>query len=207
VLTVAQLAEWCLHPQQLSTAVQEPPADAMVDMHKHIMVLYSLARWLPALTTVEIGCHDGTSTLPLLLAASQVGGTVYSIDIAPCPAAEENVAAVELRDPWRFIQGDSRLVRAMTGMFADASVDLLLIDGDHSPAGVLADVEAWASTVRPGGLMLFHDYYSVYPGVREAVERLTLERASRALWTVITLPWGYGLTIAVRQGLLPGVRP
>lgn len=35
--------------------------------------------------------------------------------------------------------------------------DLLVIDGDHSAAGVRADWERYAPLVRPGGMIAFHD--------------------------------------------------
>lgn len=41
--------------------------------------------------------------------------------------------------------------------FADESVDLLHIDGRHGYADVRADFSEWRSTVRDGGVILFHD--------------------------------------------------
>ena len=44
-------------------------------------ILYFLARTLHARTIVEIGVADGTTTMPLVKAASEVeGGWVYSVD-------------------------------------------------------------------------------------------------------------------------------
>lgn len=40
---------------------------------------------------------------------------------------------------------------------ADTSVDVLLIDGDHSPAGCRRDLAMYAPLVRPGGLVILHD--------------------------------------------------
>lgn len=36
-------------------------------------------------------------------------------------------------------------------------IDFLLIDGDHSEAGVRSDWECWSRFVAPGGVILFHD--------------------------------------------------
>jgi len=38
-------------------------------------------------------------------------------------------------------------------------VDLLYVDGDHSYAGVKADVEMYGPLVRPGGLIALHDIH------------------------------------------------
>jgi len=38
-----------------------------------------------------------------------------------------------------------------------APIDFLLIDGDHSEAGVRRDWEEWSPFVVPGGIVLLHD--------------------------------------------------
>ena len=51
-------------------------------------------------------------------------------------------------------------------------IDFLFIDGDHSYEGAGRDFELYASMVRPGGLVMFHDVrHSQEPG-RIGVERL-----------------------------------
>lgn len=37
-------------------------------------------------------------------------------------------------------------------------LDAVYIDGDHSYAACLADLEAWSSRLKPGGLLMGHDY-------------------------------------------------
>ncbi|MGE4553721.1 MAG: class I SAM-dependent methyltransferase [Desulfovibrionaceae bacterium] len=45
-------------------------------------------------------------------------------------------------------------------------IDLMVIDGDHSPAGALTDLRDWAPLVRPGGRLALHDCYARFsPGV------------------------------------------
>eukprot|EP00929_Paragymnodinium_shiwhaense_P095985 TRINITY_DN57376_c0_g1_i1.p1 TRINITY_DN57376_c0_g1~~TRINITY_DN57376_c0_g1_i1.p1 ORF type:complete len:568 (+),score=107.08 TRINITY_DN57376_c0_g1_i1:125-1828(+) len=54
-----------------------------------------------------------------------------------------------------------------------ASVDLLFVDGDHSFAATLADLQAWSRFVRPGGLVAGHDIFNVVnDGVTDAVLEL-----------------------------------
>lgn len=49
-------------------------------------------------------------------------------------------------------------------------IDLLYVDGDHVYEAVRADFEAWWPKVRPGGLVMFHDYDERHPGVRRFVD-------------------------------------
>ena len=51
---------------------------------------------------------------------------------------------------------------------ADGSLDFVFIDADHSENGVLADIDAWRSKVRPGGALIFHD--QSWPGVKSALD-------------------------------------
>jgi hypothetical protein len=45
-------------------------------------------------------------------------------------------------------------------------VDLLFIDGDHSPAGCELDWSSWHGFVAPGGRVVFHDARAGEPGGR-----------------------------------------
>lgn len=50
-------------------------------------------------------------------------------------------------------------------------IDLLFIDGDHHYAPVRADYLKFSPFVRPGGVLVFHDYVNDrWPGVRQAVD-------------------------------------
>lgn len=50
----------------------------------------------------------------------------------------------------------------------DESLDFVFIDGDHSYASVMADIEAWTPKLKPGGVLCGHDY-GVVSGVTQAV--------------------------------------
>lgn len=50
--------------------------------------------------------------------------------------------------------------RAWTG----PTVDLVFVDGDHSPEGCREDWEVWHAHVRPGGMAAFHDARLDLPG-------------------------------------------
>lgn len=54
--------------------------------------------------------------------------------------------------------------------FADGSIDFVWIDGDHSAAAVEADILAWWTKLKPGGIMAGHDIDM--SGVRRSVDKL-----------------------------------
>lgn len=59
-----------------------------------------------------------------------------------------------------YIAGNSQNAEALEAVEArlgDSLLDFLLIDGDHSRVGVMADYDLYKKFVRPGGLIAFHD--------------------------------------------------
>lgn len=74
--------------------------------------------------------------------------------------AENTTARVD------YIAGNSQNAEALEAVEArlmtlargtDGVLDFLMIDGDHSRAGVMADYDLYKNFVRPGGLIAFHD--------------------------------------------------
>jgi predicted O-methyltransferase YrrM len=121
--------------------------------------LYGLAHGLRGATVVEIGRSKGGSTL-LLAAAVGEGSHVYSYDLhlkATAGSASD--------DDLRGVLERYGLSERVTLLVADSHTaeppaepcDLVLVDGDHSYAGVRGDYEHWRGTIRPGGHLLFHD--------------------------------------------------
>lgn len=54
---------------------------------------------------------------------------------------------------------------------ADAALDFVFLDGDHSEAGVSADISAWWPKIKDHGLLAGHDYgHADFPGVKAAVD-------------------------------------
>jgi hypothetical protein len=104
---------------------------------------------------LEIGRNHAGSTA--LLAAASAGREMFSVDNAPKhhSACEQFLMQPGLKDRVHLLTRDSRA--AIPGV----RYGFLFIDGDHSYAGVLADVLAhWnALTVAPGefALAAFHD--------------------------------------------------
>ena len=77
---------------------------------------------------------------------------------------------------------------AAAATFADASLDVVFLDADHSYEAVKADIRAWLPKVKPGGLLAGDDY--CYPGT-EGVKRAVDELIAAEILTsggVLTVP-------------------
>lgn len=111
------------------------------DMKDFLATLRGLAKG----KVLEIGVRDGASTSALLLGLEERGGRLQSVDITDC-------SSLWTHPLWDFCQADSKVIQ-----FDNASFDMALIDGDHSPQGFLADLNNCLQWVKPGGLILCHD--------------------------------------------------
>lgn len=171
-------------------------ADPGQDTAAHYAVLYSIARFLPGRTVVEIGVDDGSTTLPLLLGVAHAGGVLHSVDPAPCAAAVVRAKMSGYAAHWRF----HRMPSAQFAAECPDGIDLVLIDGDHSYEGVKADWEMYAPKVRVNGMVAFHDKENTrdFPGIARLInDEIALFRRD---WEQMTLPYGFGLTLCRKLG-------
>jgi len=53
--------------------------------------------------------------------------------------------------------------------FAPGSLDVVFIDGSHIMENVRDDLSAWWPRIRPGGILMGHDFSSLHPGVGAAL--------------------------------------
>jgi predicted O-methyltransferase YrrM len=111
------------------------------DMKDFAPLLRSLAKG----RILEIGVRDGASTSALLLGVEEHGGHLTSVDIQDC-------SGLWTHPQWEFLKTSSRDLE-----IDPASLDIALIDGDHSPQGFKIDLENCLRWVRPGGFILCHD--------------------------------------------------
>jgi predicted O-methyltransferase YrrM len=123
------------------------------------MKLYELAYFAPG-PILEIGAFHGKSAILMSKAARDgaTGATVLSVDVdaQALNAARTQAAAHGVTDGIVFFRGSvGALLRTASGL----RPGLVFIDGDHSRAGVLSDLEALRPRVPDGALLLFHDYY------------------------------------------------
>ncbi|MBN8611148.1 MAG: class I SAM-dependent methyltransferase [Deltaproteobacteria bacterium] len=81
---------------------------------------------------------------------------------------------------YRSLSSDPRLLASSDPVLQ--SFDAVFVDGDHSYAGALLDLERWGGRVRDGGLVLVHDATPRFPGVVRAVEDWSRSTGLEAVW-------------------------
>ena len=155
----------------------------------------------PGDLVVEIGCDAGG----VLWAFRQAGaGRVVGVDL---PAAGYSTGQPLDPHGTEIIVADSHdpaTRRKLEGLLDGQPVDLLFIDADHTYKGVKQDLELYATLVRPGGLIAFHDicHHHLFPDVR--VDRLWWElqakHPSRTREIIYRQrPWGTGMGIGILE--------
>lgn len=111
-----------------------------------------------------IGAAVGTLSMAILREAPKEFH-LWSVDIDPVNHESAFLSNAGLWDHKRITKlwGDSREI----GKWWARPLDLLVIDGDHTYAGVSADLAVWADHVITGGIMVCHDYIdSDHPGLQ-----------------------------------------
>lgn len=128
--------------------------------------LWSAARDIArGATIVEIGSHQGRSTIALGTAAARNGATVVAIDPflegrlfggqSTRTLFEQNVAQAGLRDVVQLVADYSDRVLA----YWSGRVDLLYIDGKHDYWSCTRDI-GWVSRMPTGASVFVHDAFS-----------------------------------------------
>jgi predicted O-methyltransferase YrrM len=189
-------------------------------------LLWDRAVRLPAGGTVlEIGSHQGRSTLVLARAARRAGARVVAVDpfvdgrlfggAATRSRFEDNVARSGVAD---VVELRARPSTELRVEWSDP-LDLLFVDGKHDYWTVSDDLR-WAEHLPPGGDVLLHDAFSsvgvtagvlrhVLPSRRLAyagrVGSLALLRVAPPSWRdrgrlVAQLPW-FARNLLVKVGL------
>jgi predicted O-methyltransferase YrrM len=122
----------------------------------------ALRRWATDRSTlVEIGVAEGVSALALRETMC-TDGRLHLID--PFHLSRFPALNFMKRAAHRAVEGSSRGRVVWIEKFSydaarewTAPIDLLVIDGDHSDAGVERDWNDWSRFVKPGGVVIFHD--------------------------------------------------
>lgn len=158
----------------------------------------------PYPVVVNIGAGGGTSGLAI--AETRPDLVLVTIDIQDlsspfgCLEAERQVMAkaglthYELGKNWIQICDDSKDVAndwesLSTTWLPSPMVNMVYVDGDHSYEGCAGDITGWLPWLKPGGLMIVHDYAKAtfppgpdgphpqpWPGVDQAVQELLLDK-------------------------------
>ncbi len=143
---------------------------------EQLLTVYRLAvEWPVPGDVVELGAWVGLTTSYLATACAVRGaGRVYAVDTfegthengdryasvakfggSTLPEFQRRIRRAGVEDRVEALVG---YTQDMAGAYPGGPIRLLLIDADHSYAGVRRDFELWSPLVAPGGLIVFHDY-------------------------------------------------
>lgn len=146
----------------------DAPAELLVPER---LLMYSLVRGLRPARCLEIGTHFGGSTTITCAALDDVGaGRLVCVD--PNPLVPDDVWA-RLAHRATMLTGCSPAALAEAVGIAGGLFDFVFIDGDHTHAGVVRDVDGVLTVAAPGAHLLFHDshYWEVRDAIDECVAR------------------------------------
>lgn len=114
-------------------------------------------------TVIEIGVYNGLSMSYIVELARKNCTKIIGIDCLLRPTAKwlqsqfpETITLLEMQS------------EVASHRFADKSINLIFVDGDHSYEQVCVDIVSWMPKLRCGHWMLGHDYN--WEGVRKAVK-------------------------------------
>ena len=107
------------------------------------------------------------------------------------PVQDARYKAVRRHFRWRHPLSRVEVVRAFADdaarRFAGATFDIAYIDANHEYAAVLEDLHAWDATLKPGGLLMGHDFAhhaGAKTGVVAAVRTFLAHRPDRHLFAI-----------------------
>ncbi len=151
-------------------------------------------------TLVHLGIWKGKPVSSILDISRHQGHALFAIDTWETPADDpdfaeglkkdiaevfvRNLASVGHRDTVQIIRENTA---DAARHFADASVDLVFIDADHSQEAVKRNVLAWIPKLKKKGVLCGHDYIWK-PGVRNALAEVLpgkVIRLSGSLWQMM----------------------
>jgi predicted O-methyltransferase YrrM len=165
-------------------------------------------------TVVEIGVYEGSSALVLCRALGP-DADLHLID----PFVDESGWA--LPAGWGATASATRRVVARAahasgprvhwhvdrsqdvGRQWSGTVDVVFVDGDHSPEGAREDWDVWHPHVRPGGVVAFHDAREPGLGPTQVVDELFRGSNPRPGWGITH---EVGSVVAVTRHPAPGTR-
>jgi predicted O-methyltransferase YrrM len=174
-ITVATIGEFTF-PRWMTTFIRQLLAiPTHMTTQERLALLQAAINLAPGFCIVEIGSYLGASTAFMAYAATTKGGVVHAIDTWQ----NEAMGAEGVRDTYpefyantepfaHFIVPHRGRSVEVAKREAPIACDMLFIDGDHHTEAVIADLQHWLPSLKPGGLLAMHDIDS--PDVKQAFD-------------------------------------
>ena len=134
---------------------QNPVEERMIsysDTWQHMPTLYLLCLLKKPKIILELGCRTGNTALPMICAAHQYGGHVYSVDIETWPEIKNFLGKNEsIKKSWTFVESDDlKLEWKMP-------IDFLYIDTSHTYEQTQKELQKYEPLLNSGGIIAMHD--------------------------------------------------
>ena len=156
-----------------------------------VQILYDVAVSMPAYRILELGVRTGVSTVALLLAAKQVNGHLWSVDVDSCVRAVKTVKDNGLDSYWTFMIGDDR---NLLPNFLENSMDMIFVDTSHQYEHTLMELRLCDRILRKDGVILLHDTVGRdYPDVMKAVSVFLREQQEKYVFKELGSRYGLGM--------------
>ncbi|MEW6403330.1 MAG: class I SAM-dependent methyltransferase [Chloroflexota bacterium] len=142
---------------------------------------------------LEIGTAQGGTSAIFYNATKHKNVNIYSVDIAPSCSAYRNLQ----RTGVRIIRSASAHLATIWMQKVRMPIDLLFIDGNHNFQSLFMDFTLWAQQLRPGGIVIFHDYDPAergglaHFGVRVCVDTILRMKLLDHPQHIYKLLWGH----------------
>lgn len=162
-----------LHLSELFAGIEEisVPIGAINQESAHenqvdLLYVSAIAKMIGARRLFEIGTYMGRTTWHLARIAPDA--EVWTLNLPP--EADPRIAPV-LGSYYRGTPEEARIHELWTDSRTfepgdlEGTMDVVFVDADHSYDAVMADTERALRLVRPGGVVLWHDYAAKSPGV------------------------------------------
>lgn len=135
------------------------------DLGEHKKLLFDSVINLNAKVVLETGTRWGNSTRILASALAKTGGKLWTMDI---DLPTNNWPSVyPPACPTTFLHGSSLYLPW------NQPIDLLFLDGDHTYAVVVRELEQFHPFMKPGGMILLHD--TAHPEYREQIHAAMMQ--------------------------------
>ena len=169
--------------------------ESQMSINERFQLFSAIMRFLPkragTLKFIEIGSHAGASLLLVARALKRSGRPLMGYAVEPQGTEQFYQVLQQLGTEINHLKMFSHpAAQQLSQLFASDRqlADFILVDGDHTLAGVRQDVVDYYPLLAPGGLMIFHDYLPAIndsnraaihfhhagwePGIRQACQEL-----------------------------------
>ena len=184
---------WKIVPRGAARLVETEKRHGNVRVSELAVLAQAAAQAEPGSDIVEIGTFDGRTTINLAVNAPQ-GCHVLTLDLPADHATAFTIEESERTLVDKPASGERirtcppawrSYARRITQLFGDSArfdwshhygrASLVFVDGSHAYDYARKDSETAFRLIRPGGLVIWHDY-SVWPGVTRALDELERSR-------------------------------